>query len=107
MSKILGNFDQSNNFQSKILFLKFLSNSGADDVNNNYITCLFIPKTVHSEPFDYLNCILEKRVKQLKKKFLTFYIESKNLSSNEYHICIGKFRYTPMITSIQELSSKR
>ena len=31
----------------------------------------------------------------------------KTLAQNEYHICIGKFRYTPMITSIQELSSKR
>ena len=23
---------------------------------------------------------------------------------NEYHICIGKFRYTPMITSIRNVS---
>ena len=29
------------------------------------------------------------------------------IAQNEYHICIGKFRYTPMITSIQKLSSKR
>ena len=31
----------------------------------------------------------------------------KTLAQNEYHICISKFPYTPMITSIQELSSKR
>ena len=34
-------------------------------------------------------------------------LNRKTLARSEYHICIGKFRYTPMITSIQELSSKR
>ena len=39
--------------------------------------------------------------------YIYIYIYRKTLAQSEYHICIGKFRYTPMITSIQELSSKR
>ena len=40
--------------------------------------------------------------------YIYTHIYRKTLAQNEYHICIGKYRYTPMyITSIQELSSKR
>ena len=35
--------------------------------NSNYIACLFVSQTAHSESFHYLKCILEKKPQKLQK----------------------------------------